>query len=306
MANFDELFKHVTGEYPYALAALALKTPEVEVGDRLNTEHITVRMHHSDITFHIELPDEAAILHIEAQTDDSRHRPMPLRMLAYSSVLSLEHEKPVYSVVLYFRPPAGQQDPGVYRYGNREQGGVEFWYNVIRVYELEGEAFLDPEALGLLPFTALMKPPADLTAEAWIQRCVRTTQQASVDKQTRGTLLFALSLFGSLVHPLALFQNPITEAIMQESPFYEHVLQQGIEQGVEQGVEQGIEQGKAQGKAEGIVEGKREAVLLFLRLQFQDIPEPITQRIAAIENVSDLDALLEQAMTAESLDDLQI
>ena len=152
MANFDELFKEITGRYPYALAALALKTSDVEVGDRLNTEHITVRMHHSDMTFHIRLPDEDAILPIEAQTDDSRHRPMPSRMLAYSSFLSLEHEKPVYSAVLYFRPPAGQQDPGVYRYGNREQGGVEFWYNVIRVYELEGEAFLNPEALGLLPF----------------------------------------------------------------------------------------------------------------------------------------------------------
>ena len=59
-------------------------------------------------------------------------------------------------------------------------------------------------------------------------------------------------------------------------------------------------------RAEGIVEGKRDTILQFLRLQFQDIPEPLNQRIAAIENVSDLDALLKQAMTAKSLDDLQI
>ena len=310
MANFDEVFKEITGKYPYALAALVLKTSEVKVGDSLNTEHITVRVHHSDMTFHIELPDEDAILHIEAQTDDSRQRPMPLRMLAYSSVLSLEHKKNVYSTVLYFRPPAGQRDPGVYRYGNREQGGVEFWYNVIRMYELEGEAFLDPEALGLLPFTALMKPPADLTAEAWIERCVQTTQQASVDKETRGTLLFALSLFGSLVHPLELFQNPITEAIMQESPFYEHVLQQGVEQGVEQGKAEGRLEGKAEGrlegKAEGRLEGKREAVLRLLDSQFQNVPEPIRQRITALNSISALDTLFDQAMTAKSLDDLQI
>ena len=294
MANFDELFKHITGQFPYALAALALKTSEVEVGDPLNTEHITVRMHHSDMTFHIRLPDEDGILHIEAQTDDSRHRPMPLRMLAYSSVLALEHEKNVYSTVLYFRPPAGRRDPGVYRYGNRERGGVEFTYNVIRMYELEGEAFLDPESLGLLPFTALMKPPADLTAEAWIERCVQTTQQASVDKETRGTLLFALSLFGSLVHPLELFQNPITEALMQESPFYEHVLQQGKAEGIEQGIEQGI------------LKGKREAVLRLLHSQFQNVPESILQRITAIDSISALDRLFDQAMTAKSLDDLQI
>ena len=108
MANFDEIFKHITGTFPWPLAALALKTRHVEVGQPLNTEHITVReTSQRYLTFHISLPDEDAILHIEAQTDDSTHKPMPLRMLAYSSLLSLEHEKNVYSTVLYFRPPGG-------------------------------------------------------------------------------------------------------------------------------------------------------------------------------------------------------
>ena len=93
---------------------------------------------------------------------------------------------------------------------------------------------------------------------------------------------------------------------MQESPFYERVLQQGVAQGVEQGIAQGVEQGIEQGKAEGRLEGKREAVLQLLQLQFQEVPEPIAQRIAAIENVSALDTLLKQAMTAKSFDDLQI
>ena len=76
-------------------------------------------------------------------------------MQYFLSVGALEHQKNVYSTVLYFRPPAGRTDTGIYRYGNPERGGVEFRYNVIRVYELEGEAFLDPEALGMLPFTDL-------------------------------------------------------------------------------------------------------------------------------------------------------
>ena len=238
MPYYDEIFKHITGEFPHSLAALALKTPDVEVGARLGTEHTTVRMHHSDMTFHIRLPDEVAILHIEAQTDDSTHKPMPLRMLAYSSFLALEHEKNVYSTVLYFRPPAGRRDSGFYRYGNAQRGGVSFQYNVIRIYELAGEAFLDAESVGLLPFTALMKPPADLTAEAWVEKCIETTQTADVDREMRATLLFALSLFGSLAHPPELFQDPTLEAIMQESPFYEHVMQRGIEQGIEQGARQ--------------------------------------------------------------------
>ena len=293
MPYYDEVFKHITGEFPQGMAALALNTPDVEVGDRLGTDQATVRIHHSDMTFHICLPDEEAILHIEAQTDDPTHKPMPLRMLAYSSFLALEHEKNVYSTVLYFRPPAGQRDLGVYEYGNLQRGGGWFKYNVIRVYELEGEAFLDASTLGLLPFTALMKPPADMTPEAWVERCVQTTQQASVDKETRGTLLFALSLFGSLVHPPEFFQDPISEAIMQESPFYERVMQRGIQQGIEQGIEQGV------------TRAKREAVLKLLQHRFGEVPEPIANHITELHHISQLDELFEKVIHAETIEDIQ-
>lgn len=62
MPYYDEIFKHVTGEFPQDLAVLALKTSEVEVGERLSTEQATVRVHHSDMTFHVRLPDEEAIM----------------------------------------------------------------------------------------------------------------------------------------------------------------------------------------------------------------------------------------------------
>ena len=54
------------------------------------------------------------------------------------------------------------------------------------------------------------------------------------------------------------------------------------------------------------MEGKRASILQLLRLRFQEVPETLTEWIAAIESVSHLDTLLEQAMTAESLDDLRI
>ena len=284
MPYYDEIFKHVTAEFPHALAGLALKTSEIEVGKRLGTEHTTVRMHHSDMTFHIRLSDEEAILHIEAQTDDSRDKPMPLRMLAYSSFLALEHEKNVYSTVLYFRPSAGRRDPGFYRYGSEERGGGWFKYNVIRVYELEGESFLDPASVGLLPFTPLMKPPAGMSAETWIEKCIETTHAADVDQQTRGTLLFALSLFGSLAHPPEFFQDRILEEIMQESPFYQRVMQRGIEQGQ--------------------TDAKREAVFKLLRHQFGDIPQPLATRITEMQRISQLDALFEKVMVAKTLEDV--
>ena len=294
MPYYDEIFKHVTVQFPQDLAMLVLKTSEVKVGGRLSTEQTTVRVHRSDMTFHVHLPDEEAILHIEAQTDDSTHKPMPLRMLVYSSFLALEYEKNVYSTVLYFRPPAGKRDPGFYRYGNEQRGGVWFQYNVIRIYELAGEAFLDPEAVGLLPFTALMKPPDDMTSQAWVEKCIETTQAADVSREMRATLLFALSLFGSLAHPKDYFQDPLLEAIMQESPFYEHVIQQGKEQGIIEGKEQGARQTSI------------ENTLAVLKARFPNTDVDAIREI--LEEITDINQLMQvsiNASLAASLRDFQ-
>ncbi len=67
-----------------------------------------------------------------------------------------------------------------------------------------------------------------------------------------------------------------------------------------------IEQGIVEGKAEGIVEGRQTAILQLLRLRFQNVPETLTDRISTIDSLSELDMLLEQAITAQSLDDIQV
>ena len=296
MAFFDKIFKFITGIFPDSLAGLALGTSKVKILGKLNTEHVALRMHHSDMTFHVQLPDEEAILHIEAQTDDSTHKPMHLRMLAYSSLLALEHGKNVYSTVFYLRPPAGKNDTGVYRYGNEQRGGVTFQYNVIRVYELPGEAFLDPAAVGLLPFTALMEPPADMTPKAWVEKCIETTQAADVSREMRANLLFALSLFGSLVHPKELFQDPRLEAIMQESPFYEQVMQRGIAQGDEQGYQRGITQGEFRTKQDDVIK--------LLTHQFPETSDTVVEEIREIKEFSRLDTLFDQILTAKTFEDI--
>ncbi len=70
------------------------------------------------------------------------------------------------------------------------------------------------------------------------------------------------------------------------------------EQLFEQGVERGIEQGKTQ--------VKQADVLKILRLRFHAVPESITNEISLMRNLSRLDALLEQAVTAKSLNDIDL
>ena len=58
-----------------------------------------------------------------------------------------------------------------------------------------------------------------------------------------------------------------------------------------------IEQGKT-------AEGKQDAVLKLLQLRFQHVPETLSREISNIHNHIQLDILLEQAITAQSLEEI--
>ena len=209
---------------------------------------------------------------------------MPLRMLSYAGELLLRHELPVYSVVLYLSPNAGQTDPGGYRYGS-DVFGLQHGYQVIRLADLEGESFLDAASVGLLPFTPLMKPPEGMNTEAWLERCVEKTVVAPVDSQTRGTLLFALSTLGSLAYDLTFLQTLISEEMMQESPFpfIEHLRKQGIEQGARE------------------TSIKNILSVLTERFPLSDV-QPVEQALESIEDLEQLTELLRTAVRTASVE----
>ena len=73
---------------------------------------------------------------------------------------------------------------------------------------------------------------------------------------------------------------------------------------IEQGKTEGKAEGKTEGKAEGKAEGKQDAVLKLLQLRFQHVPETLSREISNIHNHIQLDILLEQAMTAQSLEEI--
>ena len=273
MTQFDEIVKYLMAMFAYEFAKLSFGTPDVKVLETLDTEQQTVKVHRNDMTFKVQWHNETVLLHIEVQTEDSRDKPMPLRVISYASELLLRHELPVYSVVLYLSPKAGKTDPGGYHYGSVEFG-LRHGYQVIRLADLEGESFLDAASVGLLPFTPLMKPPEGMNKEAWLERCVEKTVGAPVDTQTRGTLLFALSTLGSLEYDLTFIQKLISEEMMQKSPFpyIEHLRKQGA----------------------------RETSINFIlsvltkRFQLSDV-QPIAD---ALESIEDLDYLTELHLTA--------
>ena len=159
------------------------------------------------------------------QLRDSTRKPMWARNAQYQGYLVGKYEMPVYSNVIYFHPTAGRNDTGRYEYS---WSGYEYTlrYKVIRLIEIEGQAILERQAPGLLPFTPLMQPPAGMPPENWAQECIDATRAAPVDQKTEADLLFALYLFGSIVYDPQVFKRRIPEELMRESKGYQLMLRE--------------------------------------------------------------------------------
>ena len=218
--DYDNMGKSLWTDHAVDLSRFVLGEEDVEVIADLDTEQQTVISRQTDITKRVRVNNQVAILHVELQLRDSTHKPMWARNAHYQGYLVGEYQMPVYSNVIYFHPNAGRNDPGGYTY---TWNGYEHTnrYKVIRLIEIEGQAILEMQAPGLLPFTPLMQPPAGMDLECWVQECVDVTRDAPVDQQTQADLLYGISVFGGIVYNAELLDRLIPEELMQESKTYQ-------------------------------------------------------------------------------------
>ena len=218
--DYDNMGKNLWTEHADDLSRFVLGQDDVEVLEDLETEQQTVIARHTDITKRIRTNGDKAILHVELQLRESTDKPMWARNAQYQGYLVGKYEMPVYSNVIYFHPRAGRNDPGGYAY---KRNGYEHTnrYKVIRLIEIEGQEILEMQAPGLLPFTPLMRPPAGMDMEHWVQTCVDATRTSPVDQKTQADLLCAIALFGAIVHDAQFFKERIPEELMRESKYYQ-------------------------------------------------------------------------------------
>ena len=95
------------------------------------------------------------------------------------------------------------------------------------------------------------------------------------------------------MHPPELFRIPIMEEIMQESPFYDYVIQRGIDQGIDLGIEQGRQT-------------MIEAILAIVEARFSDADvNALRSNLEAITDLNRLKALSLNASRATSFDAFQ-
>ena len=295
MADIDTISKYLIQHYPDHFACFALAREDIEVIEVIDTEQPTVEARRTDSFIRVRIGEEEALVHNEFQTTDSTNPSMPRRMAGYIGRAIEHHGLPIYSNVIYLRPNAGQRDPGFYEQalpGYR----VVIQYNVIRLIEVEGQRILNEGHSGLIPFTPLMKPPEGMASEAWLRQCVHTARTRPIARTLKANYLAGMVALSELVYESEtisdiIFKENIMDLI-RESSLFQSLTQQSREESFEQG----IEQGERKSTLEDILE------VLEIRFDFPT-SHPLSDRIAAIENLQRLKQLHRAAVQVSNLDE---
>ncbi len=284
MAIFDSTSKKQAQENPLDFVRLCFNLRNLAVEDLTDVEVISpeipdVVMHQADVLIKVKFRGKYVLVHIEFQTADSFDPPMALRMAVYILLLIETYRMDVYSTVVYLRPDAGRNDPGKFEQ-NLPGNQVLVEYEVVRLAEMDGQPILDAKTTGLIPFTPLMKRPADVDKDEWLRRCIQTADSLEVPDKL--AYLGGMAMLGNLDYEKEQILEMIRRHTMHESDLYQHV------------------------GAHVLREGRREDILQVLEIRLQ--PEEAQRFKPSLEGIEDLEylsKLLRAAVLAGSPDDFQ-
>ncbi len=291
MASFDTASKKQVETNPQDFVHLCFRfgLKNITVLEVITPEQPTVEMHQADILIKALHDGREVLVHFEFQTTDSYDPEMSLRMAGYIIRTIEVHRLPVYSNVIYLRPDAGRNDPGKFEQ-KLENHNISIEYQVFRLIEIDGQEILDLKAEGLIPFTPLMKRPADLDSEQWFRRCVQTAH--SINVPNKPEYLGSLAILGNLVYDSQTILDIISEETMQQPSIVEYVAPQAREQGLQQGLQQGAQ------------EATRKHILDVLKLRFDfDAEQTFKATLDTIVDIEVLEELHSAAIVTKSEDD---
>jgi predicted transposase/invertase (TIGR01784 family) len=225
----------------------------------------------------ILLQSDDVVLHCEFQTNPDST--MPFRMADYRlRVYRKFPTKRMVQVVIYLR----QTDSELVYQTNFVLNNLESRFNVVRIWEVEPEVFLNTP--GLLPYAALGR--SDAPAEMLRQAVTRLEELSDVSQ--RNNLIAAASILSGLRLDRDVIRRVIRSEIMRESVIYQDILAEG----------------EARGEARGIAEGEARMVMRLLSRRFGEIPAELRTQIQQL-TVPQLEDLGEALLDFTSIVDVE-
>ena len=300
--KYDITSKSVFRAFPQDVASYLMNDPTLKFLEFIDSGLPLVETREMDILMKVEIRGRLTLVHFEIQAAESTHQRMVRRTVGYIGRVYEKHGLPVRSHVIYLRPGAGRNDPGVYTQSDPGYR-IHIEYQVIRLYELDGQSVLDAANVGLIPFAPLMQPPAGSEGIAWVQECIEATRELSLEPLNRPDYLTSLGILSGLAHDPNVVATLIPEEVRMESGFY-RLMQEEARQSVEAEVQARVEaEIEAKTRQRVTRENAIESILVVLDVRFQStLMQLFKAHLEQIDDLQQLRQLLRQAAQAPSLE----
>lgn len=288
--RYDIVTKDALQKFPEDILQAVLERADFKFVEFVEGEFTTVEIRRTDSLIKVQLGDELVLVHIEFQVGDSTPIEMVRRNIGYLGRCYERHGLPILSHVIYLSPNAGRNDPGGYRQDIPSHRFI-VEYKVIRLIELDGQSVFETQNAGLMPFAPLMQPPTGMERFQWAIQCNKKTKTLSLPTDIRSNLLVSQWVLSGLIHPHQAIGGFLSEAVMQESSVYKHLVQTAGEEYYQQGIEQGARQNAIKS--------------LFKVLEFKFDGRAVQALRPALESIQDLQRLEElhdEALRAETFE----
>lgn len=273
---YDRLFKTLAEEDPRGLLHLFGSVPlEVEAQVRAVEREVAAPALEVDHVYHVQTAEEEWLEHYEVQT---RYKSdVPERLVWYGVTLALRSRLPVRTTLVLLAEryaPARVRASGQVKTGCLEMISR---YRVVKVWKLEAAMVLRLGRPSLLPWVALMRgSPGALRSAA--KEIVRLgSRKLAEELVVLGGLRYDKKELAAMLGRLSAM---LTEEMLQDSSYYQMILEKGMEKGIE----------------EGSVTEARRVLRLVLSLRFPGLEG--APELDAITERERLEALLAAVVTA--------
>jgi hypothetical protein len=292
MGETDVTFRHLLRGLPRPILRLAFPDHALEPLGPLDPSVDRPRQRTADNLFRVRDGAGEAAVHVEVER--AWRSEIATRLFDYASAAVTATRRPVWSVVVLLRP--GGQPPrgtGTYRIRGVDGDSFVFRYHVVPLWQLDAHQMREELGLEGAPFCAAMQGADEDFVRTLADEVLADDELTKDDRQSTMQLLYVVSaaILGTdtarrIFHVESIIQDPSVQELISEWE----------------------DKGRAEGRVEGRVEGQAaEARLLLHKVlaarSFAVTPD-VRARIDSEPDIARLEAWLEAAVTAGTIDDV--
>jgi predicted transposase YdaD len=222
----------------------------------------------------------------------------PVRIHAYSALGRAQFGLSVYSTLVNILPPSTGVTPED-RFDEVCLGQHAHQdFQVLNLWEVDAELAFREHLQPLLPFVPVLRGGGE---EQVVRRALREMREGSrlVDFEPLLAFFATFVLDSELVREIMRWDM----TVLRESPWYNELIQEGLEKGMRRGIREGMQQGIREGMQQGVRQGEATLLVRQMESRFGPLSAENRERVAGAES----DSLLkwgERVLTAKTIEEV--